>query len=288
MAIHPSEEEKPRLAIPTVEQKACIEKAFAKDLKSFTVVNEETGQLLPIVCCVCDQIPDKPNWHEEVDIDDFATLCGGSNLGKEHCEPFYPPEVVKQYTASPPELEKYVLSPASVVLEGNRTIIVCKECHEHMKMNLVSKTRRIRRHPPQKSLANGYLIGEPPEELTCLNEVELALVSKVRIYCQSWIFFAGCHRHVKGWHTFFKNRPSSNVENVQSLSLSGMKGLIMVVLCGPYTSTQKALTMKQIKVDPQKVIAAYIWLRANHIMYKDEPIPDVDDIPIPIIIEENM
>jgi hypothetical protein len=150
---------------------------------------------------------------------------------------------------------------------------------------------RDRKEEPssRKSLANGYLIGEPPEELTCLNEVELALVSKVQIYCQSWIFFVGCHCwHVKGWHTFFKNRPSSNVENVQSLSLSGMKGLIMVVLCGPYTSTQKALTMKKIKVDPQKVIAAYIWLRVNHIMYKDKLIPDVGDIPIPIIIEEHM
>jgi hypothetical protein len=281
-------EGKPRLAIPTMAEKQAIEKAFAQDLKSFTVVQGDTGELLPILCCVCDQIPDRPNWHEEVDIDEFAILCDASNLEKEHCKPFYPAELVKQYTAPPTQLETYVLSPASVVLEGDDTIIVCKECLQHMEMNLTSKIRRIRRHPPMKSLANGYLIGEPPEELTCLNEVELALVSKVRIYCQSWIFFGGCHRQVKGWHTFFKNRPSSNVGNVESLSLSGMKGLIMVVLCGPYTSTQKALTLKQIKVDPRKVIAAYTWLKANHFMYEDEPIPALEDIPIPIIIEENM
>ena len=261
-------EEKPRLAIPTLAQKQAMEKAFVEDLKSFTTVNEETGELLPIICCVCDQIPDIPNWHEEVDIDEFAELCAASNLEKANLVSFYPTELVNQYTASPKDLEKYVLSPASIVLEGNNTIVVCKGCHEQMNKNLRSKVRKCRRHPPKKSLANGYLIGEPPEELTCLNEVELALVSKVRIYCQSWIFFAGCHRHVKGWHTFFKNRPSSNVENVESLSLSRIKGLIMVVLCGPYTSTQKALTMKQIKVDPQKVIAAYMWLKENHIRYK--------------------
>ena len=281
-------DETPSLVIPTLEKKQTIEKAFADDLKSFTVVDGTTGEICAVICCVCDQIPDKPNWHKEVDIREFARLCWQSNLEKEHSRPYYPTELLDGYTAPSTHLKEYVLSPASVVLERENTIVVCKECLQHLETTAKSKVKPGRRHPPPKSLANGYLVGEPPKELTCLNEVELSLVSKVRIYCQSWIFFGGCHRHVKGWHTFFKNRPASNVENLQSLSLSGMKGLIMVVLCGPYTSTQKALTMKEVNVDPGKVVAAYKWLKENNISYKDEPIPAPEDVPIPIIIEENM
>jgi hypothetical protein len=152
-------EEKPRLAIPTLAQKQAIEKAFVGDLKSFTTVNEETGELLPIICCVCDQIPDIPNWHEEVDIDEFAQLCAASNLEKANLVSFYPTELVNQYTASPEKLEQYVLSPASIVLEGNNTIVVCKGCHEQMNKNLGSKVKKCRQHMPKKSLANRYLIG---------------------------------------------------------------------------------------------------------------------------------
>ena len=112
------------------------------------------------------------------------------------------------------------------------------------------------RYPPKAAIANGYVIGDAPMELSSLNDVELSLVSRVCIYCQSWIFFGGCHQHIKGWHTFFKNRPSDNVGNLMQLTDGGTKGLILVVLCGPFTMTQKALTLKKTAVDPTKVIKA--------------------------------
>jgi hypothetical protein len=71
------------------------------------------------------------------------------------------------------------------------------------------------------------------------------------------------------------------------LTESGLKGLILVVLCGPFTSTQKALILKQIHIDPRKVVVAWMWLKANNFRYKDDVIPHVDDIPLPQIIEEN-
>ena len=137
-------EEKPHLAIPSLAQKQAIEKAFVEDLKSFTAVNEETGELLPIICCVCDQVLDIPNLHDEVDIDEFMQLCAASNLEKGNLVPFYPTELVNQYMASPEKLEQYVLSPASIVLEGNHTMKVCKECHEQMNKNVRSKVRKYR------------------------------------------------------------------------------------------------------------------------------------------------
>jgi hypothetical protein len=92
---------------------------------------------------------------------------------------------------------------------------------------------------------------------------------------------------IKGWHTFFKNRSTDNVGNLTMLTESGLKGLILVVLCGPFTSTQKALILKQIHIDPRKVVVAWMWLKANNFRYKDDVIPHVDDIPLPQIIEEN-
>ena len=137
------------------------------------------------------------------------------------------------------------------------------------------------------AIANGHLTGDAPKELTCLNEVELSLVSRVRICSQSWIFCAGCHQQIKGWHTFCRNRHEANVGNLQQLQLSRLKGSILVVLCGPFTSTQKALTLKQVSVRPAKVIEAFQWLSNHNIYYTQDDIPAAEDIPVPFIIEEN-
>jgi hypothetical protein len=115
----------------------------------------------------------------------------------------------------------------------------------------------------------------------------VSLISRIRTYVQSWVFFGGCHQHIKGWHTFFKNRSTDNVGNLLMLTESGLKGLILVVLCGPFTETQKAFTLDQISVDPLKVIAAWRWLKANNYRYRNDTIPHIDDIPLPKVIEEN-
>lgn len=144
--------------------------------------------------------------------------------------------------------------------------------------------------PPKQAIANGYLVGDAPMELECLNDVELSLVSKVRIYCQSRIFYGGCHQQIKGWHTFFKNRPTENVGNLMQLAENDNTetGIILVVLCGPFTTTQKALTLAKTAVRPSKVIAAWKWLKKHNYRYKDLTIPNAKDIPQPQIICEQM
>ena len=124
-------------------------------------------------------------------------------------------------------------------------------------------------------------------ELSSLNDVELSLISRARMYCQSWMFFGGCHQHIKGWHTFFKNRPSDNVGNLMQLTDAGTKGLILVVLYGPFTTTQKALTLKKTAVDPEKVVKAWHWLKTNNFRYREDKIPNIDDIPLPYVVQEN-
>ena len=277
------------LQFPSAERKDQIIRNFVSDLSSLTVTDPESSELHPVVCCVCDGIPDRPQWSCWIGTERLALLCRKSNLDKSRVVGLYKPNLIASYTAQHPALEPYILSPRTKINRQDNTVLICKDCKHALEVAYDNAPRGGRKaRPPINAIANGYLIGDAPLELTCLNEVELALVSRVRIYSQSWIFFAGCHQQIKGWHTFYRNRHTSNVASIQQLQLSGLKGSILVVLCGPFTPTQKALTMQQVAVNPDKVIRAFEWLRDNHLHYRLDDIPRPEDIPVPVIIEDNV
>jgi hypothetical protein len=147
-----------------------------------------------------------------------------------------------------------------------------------------------------KCECGGFIVTDPGKmstkhicrELTELTEMERSIVADIRIYCQSWAFFAGAHQHIKGWHTFYSNPPEHAVANLEQLKLGGLKGQIMMVLCGRFTTTQRALTMKKTLVNAERVIRAFEWLKKNNFVYKDIVIPDLEDIPLPVVIDETM
>ena len=274
------------LQVPTREQKDAMIRAFLKDEESYTVFDDESGEFSPVICCVCDSIPKKPQWSTTIDVLKLAQLLKKCNMQQSDLlDDYYTESLLEQYTARHPDLEEFLLSPETYV-NGNNEALICKDCLEEL--NLISERRADRRHPPKQAIANGYVIGRAPVELIQLNDVEISLISRVRTYCQSWIFFGGAHQHIKGWHTFFKNRPADNVANLEMLRESGLKGLVLVVLCGPFTTTQKALAYKSITVDPEKVVKAWVWLKANNFRYSEDEIPNIEDIPVPQIVEENM
>ena len=234
-------------------------------------------------------IPESPNWSHFVEVKTAQRLLEKSNLHSKKLKNVYPNiGLLDQYSVPHAKLEKFVLSPATYI-NAKDEILMCKQCYSELLVTFQKKvSNNSRCYPPKQAVANGYVIGNAPVELTCLNEVELSLVSRVRIYCQSWIFFGGCHQHVKGWHTFFQNRNTENVGNLINLADSGLNGTILVVLCGPFTTTQKAMAMKKTSVDPEKVVKAWHWLKCHNIRFKDDEIPHVDDIPKPHVIKENL
>jgi hypothetical protein len=267
-----------------------IAEAFTKGVESFTYNNEKTGTIQSVCCAVCDGIPTDEHWWSWIEISFFKKLCLHSNMAKaELSAGGYPQELLMQYTASDPILADYVLSPCSIIDASDTLdtqIIACNNCIGHMKCQL--DKQKLRARPPAEAIANGFLIGEPPVELTELTEIERSIVADIRIYCQSWAFFAGAHQHIKGWHTFYSNRPEHAVANLEQLKLGGLKGQIMVVLCGRFTTTQRALTMKKTLVNAERVIKAFEWLKKNNFVYKDIVIPDLEDIPLPVVIDETM
>ena len=263
-------------------------KSFVNDLETFSKVDRSTKELKPIVCCACDCIPSCAQWWKEISIAYCEKLCLGARMEKNRVNEVYPEELISQYTVpGVPLLQPFILSNRSIVCDVQGTIVVCKECLEAMETE-TKKHHINRRRPPKNSIANGYLIGEPPECLKCLNGVERSLISNVRIYANCFAFFGGRHKQIKGWNTFFRNRNDQNVANLRTLRDCGTKGQILVVLCGPFTTTQKALTQKSVQVDPNKVIKAFEWLKANNYHYKDIKIPRPDEVPMPKIIEDNV
>ena len=78
------------------------------------------------------------------------------------------------------------------------------------------------------------------------------------------------------------------MSNLTMLQQSGMEGTIMVVLCGPFTTTQKALVLQKTAVNQDKVVCAWQWLKANNFRYKDCNIPDRSQIPLPYVVDEKM
>ena len=276
---------KPNVRGATVKEEKAIVKAFCDDINSLVYKNE-LGVFHPLVCAVCDGLTKEHNEFDWLDIELFDDMCERNKLQKRRLEGVYPKDLIAHYTApGDARLLPYVLSPKSVINVLQDRIAVCKSCAGHLMRS--QDIQRKRAHPPPTAIINGYLIGEAPLVLKTLNAVELALVSTVRISCQSWIFFGGCHQHVKGWHCFYQNRHEANIANLTNLTDAGLQGRLLVVLCGPFTSTQRALTIPETSVDPEKVIAAYAWLQANNFHYKDVRIPSADEVPIPVVMEEN-
>jgi hypothetical protein len=275
------------LAIPTAQRQAIIAAKFTDDLQSYTVYDTATKTLRAAICGVCDSIPQKAKCSRFVAISEAVKLFARGHLSHHELPELYPIALKNEYTLTQyPALKPFVLSPATYVNDQNE-ILICKTCHRELVENYAKAQRKEKSCQPVQSIANGYLIGSAPPQLNTLNDVELTLLSRVRIYCQSWIFFAGCHKHIQGWHTLFKNRPMENVANLTRIADSGMNSMVMVALCGPFTETQHALTMEKTAVRPELVIAAWEWLKQNNFRYADDVIPHIDKLPKPFYYEDN-
>ena len=272
------------LSVPLQGEREQIQRSFAYDLASYTYL-DKNDKLQPVVCCVCDSQPSSPQWADWIPVNELAHLCQCAKMAKNNLRDIYSPEILQCYTAKHSRLEDYVLSPNAQFNNEGDSIQICKQCATELKD--IARRKRKSRRPPILSIANGYLVGDPPAVLRELNPVELALVSRVRIYSQSWIFFGGCHKHIKGWHTFFRNRHLSNIANLNLLSES-MQGNIMVVLCGPFTKTQVAMAREAVMVRPKKVVAAFEWLKQHNYHYKDDMIPKEAELPVPVVIDSEM
>ena len=57
----------------------------------------------------------------------------------------------------------------------------------------------------------------------------------------------------------------------------------LAVLCGPFTSTQRALAREKVSVNTRKVQAAFEWLKKHNVLYKDIEIPSENEYQCKIL-----
>jgi hypothetical protein len=136
------------LQIPTDEDIDHIANAFVSDLSSFTVTDEESGHILPVICCICDSIPTKAQWNTYVNIEEFIKLCHRGRLRKDNSVKSYSQELQNQYTAKDIRLKEFVLSPETYVSPRDE-VLLCKECLSELRSNSEKKTQAtVQPHNP--------------------------------------------------------------------------------------------------------------------------------------------
>ena len=99
-----------------------------------------------------------------------------------------PSKLLSNYKIDDERFRDFILSPLTYINDKDE-VLICKNCYS--KLCERSKVRNTTRDtlPPKESIINGYVIGNPPLELSELSDVELTLTSRVQIFCQTWVFF---------------------------------------------------------------------------------------------------
>ena len=89
-----------------------------------------------------------------------------------------------------------MLSPESYIVEKKKRGQVelhlgcCKECFDQLKKVYDGSCN----NKPKYTIANNKCFGYPPDERSCFNETELALVSQARVNKHMMNFTGGAHK----------------------------------------------------------------------------------------------
>ena len=254
-----------------------IREELNKDIDDILVREKNLGTLHGRVCIVCDVLLKKKE-SVELGLTAFAKykeLFKGDSV---------PDKLREEYKFSAPlepkltkKLDGCLLSPRSKLVysqsdkrKRSPKVLLCRECKSGL-----TKKKLEEKKLPRFAIANGMTIGSAPGCLECLNEVELALLSQARFRGHLFSYWGGCHRSIKGWHSFYDVDAGHTMAVLESVGKLTQRNNIAVVLCGPFTTEQYRILEKKTRVDPHKVLAAFEWLKANNPLYANLEKPEI-------------
>ena len=265
------------------------------DIDDVLVRDSIKGTLHGRVCLVCDKLMKKKETHTMglTSFSKYSKLfeCNDSSLPQslvdqyqfKALDEFVAKKPSKKHLAQSRKFQKCLLSPRSKLVYSNNKkltdpkVLLCKECKGGLNTrNLNSIT------PPRFAIANGMTIGVAPPCLQELNEIELALVSQARFRGHLFTYWGGCHKSIKGWHSFYDVDVGHTVAVVDAVQNLTKSGNMAVVLCGPFTPLQHERVMRKTTVHSDKVLRAFKWLKENNNLYKDLPEPTIGQ---PMVID---
>ena len=118
-------------------------------------------------------------------------------------EQHYTQRCISRDTDCAKNLKQLMLSHKSYKIEKPKPQNETNSCYQHIK-NLHDNNGS---EPPEFSIANKHFFGTAPPELSCLNQVELAVCQLSRVQGQIFTLYAGSHTSIKGHHTMYYNKP---------------------------------------------------------------------------------
>ena len=258
-----------------------VVKEFNTAIDDILVLDSVAHTLHGKVCLVCDKFVSR----KELSLLKLKTFLqftpyfmGDSKLPADlrscyQCT--FPPNVMN---GTP--LQRCLLSPCSKLVyksnqRGSRTfkchqpfVICCADCKSGLSLKKLNNGEL-----PRYAIANNLAIGSAPECLLRLNDVELALLSQARFRGHLFTYWGGCHKSIKGWHSFYDVDPAYTTAVLQQVSSLTNSDNIAVVLSGPFTSLQKNRVLEKVHVNIPNVEEAFNWLKANNNFYAQLPIP---------------
>jgi len=256
-----------------------VRQNVGEKLNSILGFDETTSCHQTRACCCCDRL---------VHLCDRECISLDSLEKKEWCRPTLDmkSDIIDYYKYKGkhlnqnPNIGGLLLSPRSFAYEHKNRLHfdICRDC------NLSS--RKI----PDLSI-HALQIGKAPEELACLNEVELALVSQGRIDRHIFQCFAGQHKQITMWHQMFFSDVEHTWAAFERMDELKIPDKITCVLSGPFTTKQKEEVLKRFTIDRKKIVRALEWLKENNVLYENVRLPEEIEMPTPIdhsVIVEGM
>ena len=259
---------------------------FNKAISSLLVRNHDDGSLHGRVCLCCDRFLGHNNVFliSVNKFEKFSPFLTGVNDITPVVRKCYTPDFGREDVNL--KLKGALLSPRSkLVYKSTKTrnpvphVMCCRECRSGLNAKKLS-TGAL----PRFAIANGWAIGEPPECLKRLNEIEIALISQTRQRAHLFTYWGGCHRSIRGWHTFYKSDPYYSTAVLNSVGHLTRTEDIAVVLCGPITKEQKQKIMKKTQVNIAYINEAFQWMKENNVQYENYPFPVIGQ---PTIIDQS-
>jgi len=269
----------------TIVDEARLLETLKEHLYEQTLVDEDLETHRARVCVVCDRFIIGTEAVEFISGEEL--LEHQSRLGVTEYEAYHGPlrpSLRKQYQVDDEKLHDLLLSPRSR-REGRR-YVCCEQCKESLRD---TPSRRII-GPPKHSIANGFVIGEVPEETLKEEEItELlsALIAPIRPFMHVISYMGGQHKTIRGHVMLFHNDIIHTGSVIQNYLRTGANPNVYCVLCGTFTPNQREIINQRVALN------LGVWKRLLHWYITDSGHeafrglnPDIETWPRPHVVEE--
>ena len=204
------------------------------------------------------------------------------------------PVLISQYHV--PTLPSMLLSRRS--RKSGRGWIVCGHCRSALRPDNRSSVK-----PPKFAIANGFVIGEFPEEIERVNPTsrhdkkrkiniedvsdELrALVAPTRPYGYVFAYSGGSHKSIQGNYQFFETDQSHVGGVIDHVRNMGVAQNMYVMLCGRMTPAQRTIIRNRAQIDTEvyRDVLNYFIKESGHPGYAEVSMPE--NFPCPVFVED--